>query len=474
MTARERWIERHLRRLHWGQFLQRAVEWLAVFLFVFGTTVLIVKLMVPALWPHVLWLAAGAVPVAVAAWWTSRTGQFMRVESVALLDRSLGAGGLLMTLTEAPDAEWEARLPQVEHKWRASMPRLRARPLLSSLALPAVFAVGACFVPLREIVANAPVKSTAGQQATSELETLLTALEEAKILDEKEEHTLREAIAKLEEETLRSPLTHEKWETVDSLEQRMRMQLEEAGVDVAQAAQAAAILAKAADGEGVPLSAERLAELEQEVLEALQKMSQNGSLSGLSSALGDDLERLIKSGQLRLPADGEAREKLLAELSDFLEQEADKLSELRKLCEGACSKCGSKTCDGGECEGGQCADCGKECEGGLCAACSGNRPGRGGVSRGRADAEMIWGDESDEAGVKFKETVLPPGLQDDPQDEVRGITRSAPEVDPAAAVSRGAARDVDPAAGRETWNRQLRPRHRDVVRQYFDSAKDVQ
>jgi hypothetical protein len=468
MTARERWIERHLRRLHWGQFLQRAVEWLTVYLFVFGTTVLVVKLMAPGLWPHVLWVAAGIVPVLLLAWWTSRTGQFTRVESVALLDRSLGAGGLLMTLTETPDAQWEARLPQVEQRWRASMPRLRPKPLLTSLALPTVFAVGACFVPLREIVANAPVKTTAGQQALSELENMLTALEEAKVLDQQEEQTLREAIEKLQEETQRSPLTHEKWETVDSLEQRMRMQLEEAGVDVAQAAQAAAILAKAADGEGAPLSAERLAELEQEVLETLQKMSQNGSLSGLSSALGDELERLIKSGQLRLPADGEAREKLLAELSDFLEQEAENLSELRKLCEGACSKCGSRTC-----EGGQCAGCGKECEGGLCATCSASRPGRGGVTRGRADAEMSWGDESDEAGVKFKETVLPPGLQEDPKDEVLGMTRSAPEVDPAAAATRGAARDVDPTAGRETWNRKLRPRHRDVVRQYFDSAEDV-
>ncbi|MBX3438748.1 MAG: hypothetical protein KF861_14735, partial [Planctomycetaceae bacterium] len=81
MTARDRWIDRHLRRLHFGQFLQRAVEWLAVYLFAFGTAVLIVKLMLPALWPHVLWVAAGVVPVTVAAWWASRVGRFTRVES---------------------------------------------------------------------------------------------------------------------------------------------------------------------------------------------------------------------------------------------------------------------------------------------------------------------------------------------------------------------------------------------------------
>ncbi len=469
MTARDRWIDRHLRRLHLGQFLQRAVEWVAVYLFFFGTTVLVVKLMVPALWPHVLWVASGAVPVTVMAWWWSRTGRFTRVESVALLDHSLGAGGLLMTLTESPHREWEARLPQVERRWRESLPRIRPQRVVGPLALPLVFAVGACFVPLREIVANTTVKSTAGQQATGQLNDLLEMLEEANVLEEQEQQTLREAIEKLAEETERSPLTHEKWETVDAMEQRMRMQLEDASVDMAQAAGAAAILAKAAAGDGMKLSAERLAELEQDVLETLQKMSKNGSLSAGSSALSSDLQRLIKNGKLRLPPDGEAREQLFSELQDFLDQESEKLSELRKQCKGSCSKCGSKSCDG-ECEGGQCASCGKECEGELCSSCSGSRPGRGGVTRGRGDAEMTWGDESDETGVQFKETVLPPGLQDDPKDEVLGITRSAPEVDPATGVSRAAARSIDPTAGREAWSRKLRPRHRGVVRKFFDTA----
>jgi len=82
---------------------------------------------------------------------------------------------------------------------------------------------------------------------------------------------------------------------------------------------------------------------------------------------------------------------------------------------------------------------------------------------------MSWGDESDEAGVKFKETVLPPGLIDDPKDEVLGITQSAPQVDPAASITRGQVRTIDPAAGREIWDRTLRPRHRGVVRKFFDS-----
>ncbi len=456
MTARDHWIDRHLRRLHFGQFLQRAVEWLTVYLFCFGTTVLVVKLTTPALWPHVLWVGFGAVPVTLLAWWTSRTDRFTRGESVALLDRSLCAGGLLMTLTEAPDEDWETHLPQVERRWRESLPRIRPKRFVGSLAMPVLFTIGACFVPLREIAANPVVKNTAGQQATAELENVLEALEEAEVLDEQEEQTLRDAIEKLLAETEDAPLTHEKWETVDALEQRMRMQLEEVSVGIAQAAQAAAVLAKAGDGEAGELSAERLTELEEDLVETLRKMSKNGSLSaGAGSLSKSDLQRLMKSGQLQLPDDPEAREKLLSELSDFLQEEADKLSELR-----------------GECENGQCENCGKDCEGGQCEACNGNKPGRGGISRGRGDAEMAWGDESDETGIKFQEAVLPPGMQEDPKDEVIGITRSEPEVDPATGVSRGAARATDPATGRETWDRKLRPRHRGAVRKFFDSAND--
>ncbi len=472
MTARDRWIDRALRRLHFGQFLQRAVEWLAVYLFAFGAGVLVVKLLAPSLWPHVLWMAAGIVPAAIAAWWVSRTGRFTRTESVALLDRSLNAGGLLMTLTEAPDVEWETRLPQVERQWRDALPRIRPRRFASYLVPPLLFAIGACFVPLREGVATSVVRNTAGQQAAEQLQSLLEQLEETAVLEEKERDKLEEAIQKLQEETEEAPLTHEKWETVDALEQTMRMRLEAAHLDTSAAAEATALLAKAAAGDGSELSLERMEQLEQDVLETLQKMSKNGGLGGASSSLQSELQRLIKSGKLSLPPDAAARQELLSELQDFLEQESKKLSELRKQCQGgACQKCGSSECDGGQCSGeGTCSSCGAQCEGGLCATCSGNKPGRGGVSRGRADAELTWGDESDDAGVKFKETVLPPGLVDQPKDETVGVTRSAPEVDPSASAERGAAREVDPTTGRETWNRTLRPRHRSVVRQYFDAA----
>lgn len=94
------------------------------------------------------------------------------------------------------------------------------------------------------------------------------------------------------------------------------------------------------------------------------------------------------------------------------------------------------------------------------------------MNRGRGDAPLTWGDESDLENTKFKETVLPPGYLDQPKDEVIGVTKTAPDVDPAESAPRSSRRKVDPASGKETWNRKLRPRHRNVVRKYFNSSKD--
>src|SRR5262245_58885118 len=110
----DRWVQRRVRRIRVGHFLHRAADFGAIFFCLFGVVVLFSKLAIPAWWPHVLWLAAGVVPVALAAWWFCLRQPWERSESVARLDKSLNAGGLLMTLSERPDAEWQQRLPQLD------------------------------------------------------------------------------------------------------------------------------------------------------------------------------------------------------------------------------------------------------------------------------------------------------------------------------------------------------------------------
>lgn len=465
MSDREWWIARHLRRLRIGQFLHCAAEWLAACLIVLGICVLLVKRLVPAWWPQVLWLAAAAVPVTALAWRLSRRGAFTRAESVALLDRALRADGLLMALSEVPDAEWQEHLPQWEERWRNALPRLRPRRFAACLALPLSFAVGVCFVPLRVIDSHElPPPLTAGQQAAQRLENLLASLQQADVLAPDQQAALDEEIRKLVEETRRTPLTHEKWETIDALDQRLRMELTKAQLQTDQLLAAVNALLEATAEGGLELSEEQRERLEEELLETLMKR-EPGSGSGNAPSgrreLSALLQRLSQSGaQLaRLPGDPAERQQLLSELREHLEQEQQRLAELRP--EGT---------------GGQCRACGGQCEhgAGLCRQCQGKedgRPGRGGVSRGRGDAELTWGSESDEQGIKFKAVVLPPGFQEDPQEEVLGVRLTAPPVNPAPPSERSAARRFDPATGRETWDRQLRPRHKGVVKHYFQSDR---
>lgn len=101
----------------------------------------------------------------------------------------------------------------------------------------------------------------------------------------------------------------------------------------------------------------------------------------------------------------------------------------------------------------------------------GNRPGKGGTSRGRGDAELTWGVENEKEGIKFKETVLPPGFKEMPKEEILRLTKKDPEADPAASAPRDGSRDQTDTAGRQSWNRSLKPRHQQVIRDYFKSDK---
>lgn len=100
-----------------------------------------------------------------------------------------------------------------------------------------------------------------------------------------------------------------------------------------------------------------------------------------------------------------------------------------------------------------------------------NRPGRGGVNEGPGHADLEFGDMSSSQGTKFKESILPPGFLDKPRDEVLSVTAATPEVKPAEAAPRNAARASEAVSGNEAWNRTVRPRHRNAVKSYFSEKK---
>ncbi|HEV8070677.1 MAG TPA: hypothetical protein VGP76_23380 [Planctomycetaceae bacterium] len=445
MNQFEAWIARQRRRLSLGVFLTAFADAMAVFLLVFGSSVLLVKLARPGMWPGVLWLAALAVPLTFGAWWYSRRRDFSRRQAVALLDSRTGANGLLMTLCETADREtadngWAERLAAWNPNWRSGLPRLRPVRAARRLWLPALFVVGCCCVPLREARTESLRTNFVGTQAAESLADSLQVLRESEVLEQKESEDLQQAIDKLKEETKTTPLTHESWEVVDSLRETMRVRAEESMMAASKAQDALERLAADADKSQSSLSAERRDQLEQEAIESLRKLSKDGRFSKASPELQKKLQQLMKDKRVNLPKDAKEREKTLSDLKKFLNEESKKLSKCR----------------------------GKEGEGDSESEDSDDRSGRGGTRGGDA-TKLTWGDEAEANGAKFKEVILPPGTPDQPDKEIISQSASAPEVEPAADAPRAAGRAAGAETGRQTWNRTLAPRHRAAVRNYFDS-----
>jgi hypothetical protein len=96
----------------------------------------------------------------------------------------------------------------------------------------------------------------------------------------------------------------------------------------------------------------------------------------------------------------------------------------------------------------------------------------GRIGRGRRDAPMTWSEGSEPAGVRFQEQLMPPAEFAAMRDaRLVGLTAAAPELLASVADAPrvlGAGGDSGGVAVR----RQVLPRHRDVVRRYFDHQKE--
>ncbi len=101
----------------------------------------------------------------------------------------------------------------------------------------------------------------------------------------------------------------------------------------------------------------------------------------------------------------------------------------------------------------------------------GNLPGRGGITRGRADAEMIWGEETAGDTSRFEARSLPDARYADPENTATvGLSAAAPGVEPVAESAGTAA--IQASSGQSAWRRRLAPHHREAVRVWFGRGSD--
>jgi hypothetical protein len=213
--------------------------------------------------------------------------------------------------------------------------------------------------------------------------------------------------------------------------------------DAAKWAQEAIASYAAAVAGGLDPASEAAAGPKAELSRALEALAKSGVLAGAPA----DLQKMLGAGST-LPLDAATLGKLAAALGQYLGDVRATLAGLRSG-EGMPGRFDpSEFAVAAEGESG------------------GNIPGRGGVTRGRADAEMTWGKESQPAD-RFKPQALPPGFVRGPDDwapivSMPGAPTVAPDTNGPAA-----ARVYRDEAGQAAWRRTLAPRHQSAVKKYF-------
>lgn len=93
-----------------------------------------------------------------------------------------------------------------------------------------------------------------------------------------------------------------------------------------------------------------------------------------------------------------------------------------------------------------------------------SRPGSGGISRGRGDAPLSFGDAG-ERESEFAAQALPSARFAESSTQNVGVATGAPRVAPVESTP--AAGGNDSAAGAPSAERRIAPRHRDAVRRFF-------
>jgi hypothetical protein len=390
-----------------------------------------------ATWLPWLWLApvVTSVPILIIC-----LRRMYRPEQVAALADSLSGGkGILLTLYEKKDSAWAASA-LAEQASRFRLPKYRLRPALV-IVPAAVFLAVALMLPQR--VASQPVSGVLADELAANLTAALVELKKQELITPAEEEKLQEEVERIQRSAERR-MDASSWETADALREKVLVGLSEKqdAVKWAEDALARVMAAVEAGGPSDPNAAASAAEL----AKALEKLMQSGLLAGG----GAELKGLLSGG--KLPADAAALAALLRGIGDQLAAANGRFAGLGNLGQ-AFGRFDPAEFGIGE---GQGPD-------------GDGRPGRGGVNRGRADAALTWGDETQRVD-KFKSKPLPPGAPRSPDDWAPVVVLPGSPEEAAILSDRSTGRQYDAGAGQGAWRRSLAPRHQSAVKKYFDAS----
>ncbi|HDZ19910.1 MAG TPA: hypothetical protein ENH78_01270, partial [Phycisphaerae bacterium] len=446
----DRAVDAFISRVAGWLYLRFVLRWTAVWCFAWGTGVLILRYAIRAEPGPLLWglAAVGGILIVgiVAAYRRAPSRTAVR----AALDGSHRCGGLVMASREADLGAW--RPPSLDPD-RLTL-RWHGRRPLALLAAAMAFVLISFMLPQRYLTTGPGRTMNIGSQAAA-LTEQIEALEEEGVIDEEQAADMEAKLDQIESEaTGDDPV--KTWEALDHLETTLAdmadQAAEEAINDTEKLGQAGA-LADALDMTADELDPSALTAAMGELADMVSEARAECEAAG--EALSDEMAQACENGTLSAEQLGELAEQL-SQSQSGLGESLKRLAEARLIDAQTLAQLQRMA---GQCDSGQLADflkaaCSGDGDGdgdlagmslaevirlGLADASGGDRPGRGGVSRGRGDAAMTWRDPTSKENTAFEEQVLPPASLAAIRDSERiGLSTGAPTVAEAGPSAGGA------------------------------------
>lgn len=441
-------LRRLSRRVALGLFLDIWPRWAVISFLVAGTAALICRIFFAGAAAFLPWLWIVPILSGIPALYLCVRRAYRQSEIVALADWLSGGHGTLLTLLEKQDPAW-SNAPALATLSQVSLPRLKPWRKLGPAVAAALFLSVALFVPQRALTGT---RSTVlANDVVADLKATLEELKKQDLLTPEEEDKLEKEVERIRKDSLER-MDASSWEAADSLREQVAAELKEKQDAMQWAQDSLTRYAQASQAGSPPSDA-----MSQELAKALEKLAKTGMLSNAPAEIRQFLgggENGESASKMRLPKDPRELRNLAAALGRFLGENGGRLAQAGRLARagGRFNPEDFPEFSWEESEG----------EDGM--------PGRGGISRGRGDAELTWGDESLPFD-KFKSVALPQGYERGPDDWAPvAVLPGAPQANPElSGPSTGA--QFAGTAGQAAWRRTLSPRHYSAVKKYFDDTR---
>ncbi|HVR41427.1 MAG TPA: hypothetical protein VMU84_20190 [Thermoanaerobaculia bacterium] len=437
------------RRMAFILFARRFLAIAAIWCAAWGGAILIARLTSIGTSLNPAWGLALLPLLLVAAVLHARRAQPSIDQLTALLDAHAGHGGLLMASRTIDLGAWEVR--------ETNAPRIswNSRKPIGLAIASGAFVIAAAFVPASSTSDHPPLDVSADVQR---LETRVQLLKEEQVIPPERAEVLANALDQLKQEAAGDDPA-KAWETLDSIDDattRAAREAADAAVRRAEELTKAEAMANAlADGTVDPSKlAEGMRDLEAETKD-----------DGLLDKLSPELQQAIKNHTLS--------EKQLEQLAHAAKMTKEQLRHtLQKMRSASMIDEKSLRQFDSAAESSNRDDLARflkqnASETRLSDAVGQFCLGKGGVDRGRGDAPMFFGDESDENG-KFKEQTLPPAAAASlAQSQLVAVSAGAPDAD-GNDRSTGGALTQTPTGGGSALTPVVLPRHRGTVQRFFE------